>query len=226
MLATMSYQSSFDRAITIRSATGSIKRRLELPIELSGVTMTINGAACGLSYVSRHRIDFVVPPGLPSAVAGTSYPLVIINNGVVLRTTAIIVPARPDIFNIANIPAPGGRARVFNVTNRVVTGEPFLVTTRRIRPFGRTPTKLRVYLTGVATSLSSNTRIRIGTRATTGTVLTSNATLFDTGIYYIDFTLPPDLEGSGNQPIIVTVTIDGVSFSSRFDDTASFVRIL
>lgn len=143
-----------------------------------------------------------------------------------MRTTVTIVPARPDIFNIANIPAPGGRARVFNVTNRIHTGEPFNVTTRRIRPFGRTPTVLRVYLTGVATSIRSNTTIRIGTRTTTGTVVTGDATLFDTGIYYIDFTLPPDMEGVGDQPIIVTVTIEGVTFSSRFDDTASFINIL
>lgn len=188
--------------------------------------MTINGAACGLSYVSRHRIDFVVPPGTPSAATGTTYPLVINNNGVVMRTTVVIVPARPDIFNVANITAPGGRARVFNVTNRVHTPEPFTVTTRRIRPFGRTATVLRVYLTGVATSLTSNTTIRIGTQATTGIVVTRDAQLFDTGIYYIDFTIPPDMEGVGDQPIIVTVTIDGVAFSSRFDDTASFVRIL
>lgn len=143
-----------------------------------------------------------------------------------MRSTVVIVPARPDIFNIANITAPGGRARVFNVTNRIHTPEPFTVTTRRIRPFGRTPTILRVYLTGVATSLTSNTTIRIGTRVTTGTVLVNNAQLYDTGIYYIDFKLPPDMDGYGNQPIIVTVTIDGVTFSSRFDDTASLINIL
>ena len=143
-----------------------------------------------------------------------------------MRTTVVIVPARPDIFNIANITGPGGRARVFNVTNRIFTPEPFTVTTRRIRPFGRTATKLRIYLTGVATSLTSNTTIRIGTRPTTGVVVTGNAQLYDTGIYYIDFVLPSDMDGYGDQPIIVTVTIDGVTFSSRFDDTASFIRIL
>ena len=143
-----------------------------------------------------------------------------------MRTTVVIVPARPDIFNIANITGPGGRARVFNVTNRIFTPEPFTVTTRRIRPFGRTATKLRIYLTGVATSLTSNTTIRIGTRPTTGVVVTGNAQLYDTGIYHIDFVLPSDMDGYGDQPIIVTVTIDGVTFSSRFDDTASFIRIL
>lgn len=188
--------------------------------------MTINGAACGLRYVSRHRIDFLVPPGLGAAVAGTEYPLVIINNGTVYKTKVVIVPARPDILRVDGITAPGGRARVLNVTNRVFTAEPFTVTTRRIRPFGRTQTKLRVFLTGAASARTSNTQIRIGIRSFTGTQVVSNAVRFDTGIYYIDFLLPPDLAGSGDAPVIVTVVFDGVSYSSRLDDTASQVFIL
>ncbi len=188
--------------------------------------MTINGAACGLTYVSRHRIDFVVPPGLASSTSGTIYPLVITNNGVTLRSTITIVPARPDIFNILMDPAPGGRAKVFNVTNRVFTAEPFTVTTKRIRPFGRTATILRVYATGVSTAIPSNASIRISTSVTTGITIRSAATLIEPGVYTIDFALPPDLEGVGDQPIILTVTLDGIAFTSRLDDTASRLRIL
>ena len=226
MLASLSYQAGFDDTVVVRSAVGSMKRRFELPMELSGVSLTINGAACGLSYVSRHRIDFVVPQGLASAAAGTEYPLVIFNNGTTLKTKLVIVPARPDIIRVDGITAPGGRARVLNVTNRIHTPEPFTVTTRRIRPFGRTQTKLRVFLTGVSTALSSNTQIRIGTRSITGTQVLTNAVLFDTGIYYIDFLIPPDIANSGDAGVVVTVVIDGVPFSSRLDDTTSQIFIL
>ncbi len=226
MLASLSYQTGFDETLVVRSATGSIKRRFELPIELSGVSMTINGAACGLSYVSRHRIDFVVPPGLGSAAAGTEYPLAIISNGTVYKTKVMIVPARPDVLRVDGIVAQGGRARVLNVTNRVHTPEPFTVTTRRIRPFGRTQSRLRVYLTGVSAATVSNTQVRIGTRSLTGVTVASDAVLFDTGIYYIDFLLPPDIANSGDSAVVVTVIIDGVPFSSRFDDTASQIFIL
>lgn len=188
--------------------------------------MTINGAACGLRRVSRTRIDFLVPEGLASAAAGTRYDMIINNNGTVMTTGVTIVPARPDIFNMQMLPVPGGRTRAFNVTNTAATGEPFTVTTRRIRPFGRTATVLRIYMTGIMTSLPANTRIRIGTTSAIGTTVVSESKKYDTGIWYIDCTLPPDLAGAGDVPVIVTITIDGVSFSSRFDDTASRIFIV
>ena len=75
MAATLFYQAGFDRSVVARTAVGSLMRSFTLPIELSGISMTINGAACGLKSVSRHRIEFVVPPGLASSSAGTNYSL-------------------------------------------------------------------------------------------------------------------------------------------------------
>lgn len=226
MLAIVNIVSGSMPPTIAQTSVGSIQRSFQLPIELSGVTMTINGAACGLKMVSQRQITFVVPPGLASTTAGTSYPVVINNNGTVIKGTVTIVPTRPDIFTNFPIPGPGGRARLFNVTNRVPTSEPFTVTTVRMRGGVRVPTVLRVFLTGVSGVPASLVTIRVGSQTINGTLVTSDAILREPGIYSVDFTLPPTLNGAGEVPIIFTVTISGVVFQSRLDDTAPFFRIL
>src|SRR5207248_2265906 len=99
-----------------------------LPIELNGVSVSVRGAACGLYKVTSSAITFVVPPGL--ITSGTSsYPIVINNNGSVLRGTLNIVAAQPDVQTSSN--GPNGRAVICNITNPAVSGcqtEPFNVT--------------------------------------------------------------------------------------------------
>jgi uncharacterized protein (TIGR03437 family) len=226
MQAIMNYQAGFDRPIVVRTGVGSLKRSFTLPIELSGVTLTINGAACGLRSVSRHKIEFVVPPALAVSTDGTTYPLVLINNGTVMKTNVTLVPARPDIFNFEGIIGPGGRTKLFNVTNRVFTTEPFTVKTWQIRPFGHVPSRLRVYLTGASSALVSNTIIRIGNFPAAGVPIQTDSVEVEPGVYTIDFTLPPEVAGAGDQPIILTITINGITFTSRLDDTATRFRIL
>ena len=97
-----------------------------LPIELNGVSMAINGAACGLYFVGPSKISFVVPKGLVPNTGSANYPIVVNNNGTVIRGNVVIVAAQPDIFTTTN--GPGGRALVCNVTNPLVmgcVGEPF-----------------------------------------------------------------------------------------------------
>jgi hypothetical protein len=125
--------------------------------------------------------------------------------------------------------APGGRTKVFNVTNRVFTTEPFTVTTKRIRPFGRVPSLLRVYLTGAPSFIFdglATASIRIGAFNTITVPLVSNFVMVDPGVFTLDFELPPEVEGAGDQPIVLTVTVDGTTFSSRLDDTATQFGIL
>ena len=185
--------------------------------------MTINGAACGLKAVSRHKIEFVVPPGLAAALTGTMYPLVINNNGILMKTMVTIVPARPDIFNFEGLIGPGGRTKLFNVTNTVHTTEPFAVRTLKRKGGTLVPSILRIYVTGVANipAASISVRIRDSIIAPlSGPVIT------EPGIYTIDFALPPALDGAGDQPVVITVNGGTVSFSSRLDDTTSHVFIL
>ena len=46
------------------------------------------------------------------------------------------------------------------------------------------------------------------------------------GIFTIDFELPPELEGAGDQPIVITVLSGATIFQGRLDSDAPLVRIL
>ncbi|HXG83799.1 MAG TPA: hypothetical protein VNI84_07215 [Pyrinomonadaceae bacterium] len=225
MLTFVNFVSGTTPTITAQTAVGLLQRSFTLPIELSGVTVTINGAAAGIKSVSQDEVLFVVPPGLPTVAAGTAYPIIINNNGTVFRGTITVVPGRPDIFTNLPTPGPGGRARVFNATNRVLTGEPITITTVRIRGGRRVPTVFRVFLTGVGGVPNTAITIRVGTRDISGTAV-SAPVLREPGVYSIDFTLPTELRGAGDVPIIITVNAGGTIFQSRLEDTAPRFRIL
>jgi len=224
MLAILNYTGSNNQTLVARTAVGSLQRSFNLPIELSGVTISINGVACGLKSISQNEIIFVSPPALSSSTAGTVYPVVVNNNGFEFKGNVTIVPARPDIFTDLPIPGPGGRAQVTNATNRVQTTEPFSVTTIRIRGGRRVPTVLRLRLTGIANTSPAVITIRIGGSTITGSQVLTGGVLVDPGVYTVDFTLPPELKGADDQPIVVTINVNGVLFTSRLDDTAPRLR--
>jgi uncharacterized protein (TIGR03437 family) len=214
-----------DRVFFVGTAVGSLQRSFTLPIELGATTVSINGAAAGITSAQANQVSFVVPPGLPVAATGTLYPIVININGAVFKSNITLVPARPDVFTTSATPGPGGRARIFNATNRVLTTEPFTVTTNRIKGGRRVPTVLRVYLTGVQGVLPANISIRVGNRDIPAASITAPV-LREPGVYSIDFTLPPELIHAGDVPIVVTVTVNNVVFQSRLEDTAPLFRIL
>jgi len=224
-LTFINFDSGTTPVITAQTAVGSLQRSFTLPIELNGVTVTINGAAAGIKSVSQNEILFVVPPALPNVSAGTAYPIVINNNGTVFRGTITVVPARPDIFTTSAAPGPDGRARIFNATDTVLTTEPFTVTTVRTRGGRRVPTVFRIFLTGVGGVPNTAITIRVGNRDITG-VMVAPPVLREPGVYSIDFTLPRELNGAGDVPIIITISVNGVLFQSRLDDTAPRFRIL
>jgi uncharacterized protein (TIGR03437 family) len=222
MLATLEYTAS-DTPIVARTAVGDLARSPMLPAELSGVTLTINGAACLLKSVNGRHIDFMVPRGLTSAADGSkSYPFVLINNGVVMRSTMVIVPARPDIFRLDDVQAPGGRTKAFNITNPVQTQEPFVIKTVEQKGGTLVPTVIRVYVTGVKDLAPSAVTVRFKNKTLTPT----NIVELTPGVWGVDVTLSADMEGQGESQVVVTATVGGITFTSRLDDTTSFVKIL
>lgn len=197
-------------------------RRPPLPIELNGVSVSINGAAAGLFFVSTGEIQFVVPPGLAATTGTNTYPVVINNNGTTIRSTIQIVTAQPDIFTITTAFGTN-RASVLNAATQ--TPEPFTVTTNGAA------TKLSILLTGVRRiSDASQVTVRIGTTDIIGTATAATSPIAiirtDTpGTDQIDVTLPASLAGAGDVPVIVTITTGGQAFSSRPADSAPRIRI-
>jgi uncharacterized protein (TIGR03437 family) len=226
-----------------KSCASETARRPSLPVELNGVTVAINGGAAGLYYVGndQNQINFVVPPGLTApTTTDNTLPIVILNNNAasnppsVIRSRVPIVAAQPDIGSSTN--GPGGRAAVTNVTNSCAgpTNEPFTVTTVRPKIVDgvcsateteTVPTVLQILLTGVRGAQTGQVTVTIGTTAITGTSITftgqtnSAGTLTpatDTpGLDTINVALPASLSGAGDVPIVVSVTINGVTFTSR-----------
>lgn len=213
-------------APSFKSAVGASEsmRRPPLPVELNGVSLSINGAAAGLYSVFGNNIVFVVPPGLAPTSGTNTYPVVINNNGNLIRTTVTIQAAQPDVFS--NILGPGGRASVLNVTNPLSNGtpEPFTVTSPN--QSGQTvATVLRIMLTGVHNVTASQVTVRIGTTDLTGTAILFVGPTDTPGLDQIDVQLPGSLAGAGDVPVVVSVVINGVTYTSRPADTASRILI-
>jgi uncharacterized YccA/Bax inhibitor family protein len=88
MSAILDYQAGIDRPLIARTVVGAADRQFGLPIELSGLTMTIRGAACGLRSVSRHKIEFVVPAGVISALTEKMFHGIVLQ--AVMLTSAVL----------------------------------------------------------------------------------------------------------------------------------------
>jgi len=187
-------------------------RAPSLPVELNGVSVAINGAACGLYAVGSAEIRFVVPIGLGPG----TFNIVINNNGTVIRGSVVIVAAQPDIFTTTN--GPLGRASVCNITNSAVCApEPFGVTTKDSTGT-QVPTVLRITLTGVRSGLFSSFTVTVGTTAISGGALRS---LDLPGSDQIDITLPSTVD-IGDLPIVVATG----AVSSRQTATAPHITIV
>ena len=208
-------------------------RRPILPVELNGVSVSVNGAAAGLYFVGdspAEGISFVMPIGLSSGVA-----TVVVNDqrnagGTVFRGFVQVVPSQPDIFTSTN--GPGGTAIVCNVTNTAVSGcvtGPFKVTTADSSGT-QVPTVLEIYATGTRLALAAETKVSFVTStATTDIVPTSvrpNTNMFGNDL--ITITLPASLAGTASidYSLIVTVTKSSSSFTSRPSATAPQVTII
>ena len=173
--------------------------------------MAIDGAACGLFAVSSTQIRIVLPPFVN---LGT-HPIVINNNGTVIRGGVLIVSAQPDIFTSTN--GPLGRAAVCNATNPAVcSNEPFGVTSND-GTGTQVPTVLRITLTGVRNSPSSVIQVTVGT---TTIPASFNASTDLPGTDNVTFTLPSTVN-TGDLPIVVVAN----GTASRDASTAPKITI-
>jgi uncharacterized protein (TIGR03437 family) len=206
-----------------------------LPVELNGVSVSVNGAAAGLYFVGdtpAEGISFVMPVGLGGGVATVVINDQRNNNGTVFRGFVQVVASQPDIFTSTN--GPGGIARVCNVTNPVLSSSgcimgPFQVTTDD-GTGTQVPTKLEIWVTGVRLALATETKVSF-VDGTTTTDITPTSVLPNTnkfGFDLINITLPASLAGTApiDYKLIVTVTRSGSPFTSRPVATAPQVTII
>jgi uncharacterized protein (TIGR03437 family) len=195
------------------------QRSPALPVELNGVSVSVNGAAAGLYFVgnAEKQINFVIPPG---TVAGTATVVINIldagaNTDTQLRGLVGIVPGQPDIFTTTS--DANGRALARNATNGTV--EPFSVTT------DGNPTIIQLSVTGVRFAARTEITVTVGTTVIGGDgIISVQPNRENHGFDLINFALPASLAGAGDVPIQVTFT-RGVTTTSRPAATAPRITI-
>ena len=208
------------------ATTGNVEegtRSPVLPVELNGVSVSVNGAAAGLYFVKNadKQINFVVPIGLNTGLGTVAVN--ILNSGAnsdtLLRGFVQIVAAQPDIFT--STMDAGGRAVAFNVTNGISPGtpEPFGVTT------GGNPTVIELWVTGIRFAQRTEISVTVGTTVITTDVISVMPNTKMPGFDLVNFTLPASLAGAGDVPIQVTFTRGTISAASRPADTAPHITI-
>lgn len=226
MLARLEYNAGATTPAVPRTVEGSFSRAFPLPMELGGVTMSIGGVSVGLKHVSSTAIEFVVPTSLVADIAGTTYKFVINNNGNVYRGDIALVPARPDIFTNLPTPGPGGRVVAQNATNRILTTEPFTLTTFKFKGSRRVGSRIRVYLTGMENIDPNYVTLRIGGQELPGGVYIRSIVPVAPGRYYMELELNPLLTVSGDVPVVLWVTGGSYRYSTRLEDLAPVMSLL
>lgn len=188
-----------------------------LPVELNGVSVSINGHAAGLYRVRNadKQINFVVPIGSNQTPAPVAINILDAgaNTDTLIRGLLQLTFSQPDIFTF-----PGNRAAA--VTSPGELQEPFNVTT------GGNPTVISLSVTGVRLAAAGEVTVTVGTTAITGTGIVSvrpNTNM--PGFDIIEFALPASLAGAGDVPVQVQVAKTTVTTVSRPPDTAPHITI-
>jgi uncharacterized protein (TIGR03437 family) len=199
-----------------------------LPIELNGVSLSVNGAAAGLYFVgnSSKQINFVMPITLALGVGRVAVNTFNAGAGTdtIARGFVPIVLAQPDVFS--STADAGGRALALNVTNPAArTPEPFNVTSPDATGTS-VPTVIELSLTGVRSVLAAEVTVTVGTTAITGgSILFIGPNAEMPGVDIINFQLPASLAGAGDVPVVVTVNKQGLTVTSRPADSAPHITI-
>ncbi len=199
-----------------------------LPVELNGVSLSVNGGAAGLYFVGNasKQINFVMPTGLLPGVATVAVN--VLNTGAntdtLHRGLVQIIFAQPDIFTTTN--DAGGRAAAFNITNpNARTAEPFSVTSDD-GSGNLVPTRIELSVTGMRFAARTEVSITVGTTSITGDAIISIQPNREMpGFEIITFTLPASLAGAGDVPIQVAFVRGTTSALSRPAATAPHITI-
>jgi uncharacterized protein (TIGR03437 family) len=196
------------------------QRSPALPIELNGVSVSVNGAAAGLYFVgnAEKQINFVMPPGTAAGLANVVVNILDAgaNTDTQIRGLVQITAGQPDIFSSTG--DANGRAIARNAST--LTAEPFDVTTNG------NPTVIQLTVTGVRFAARTEITVTVGTTVITGDGIVSvTPNRENHGFDFINFALPASLAGAGDVPVQVSFTRGGVTTVSRPAATAPRITI-
>jgi uncharacterized protein (TIGR03437 family) len=199
-----------------------------LPVELNGVSLSVNGAAAGLYSVGNtsKQINFVMPIGLGLGLGTVAINVLDAgaNTDTLHRGLVQVVLAQPDIFTSTN--DAGGRAVAFNITNPTArTMEPFNVTSNDGSGTS-VATRLELTVTGMRFAARTEVNVTVGTTVISGdSIISVQPNREMPGFDIITFTLPASLAGAGDVPIQVSFVRGTQSGVSRPADTAPHITI-
>jgi uncharacterized protein (TIGR03437 family) len=185
-----------------------------LPVELNGVSVSVNGAAAGLYLVSNtdKQILFVMPIGVSNGLRTVAVNVLDsgANTDTLHRGLVQVVTGQPDIFSSTG--DAGGRARAVDANTG--TSEPFSVTQR-----------IELIVTGVRFAAPAEITVTVGTTAISAASIISVGPIRDNaGFDSIIFDLPASLAGAGDVPIQVQFQRTIITVS-RPADTAPHITI-
>jgi uncharacterized protein (TIGR03437 family) len=160
----------------------------ELPFEVGGTTVTVNGQSARLFYVSAGEVVFMVPAGLAT---GPAQFLVTNGEGLQAKAEATISSAAPGVFSVAS----DGRGQAIVLNSDTLTPGPFDPSKGELR--------LSIFATGLAQAHNVSVTIS-GKPAIVETVVPASLP----GLDEIHVLVPADLRGAGTSTIIATA--DGV----------------
>lgn len=156
----------------------------ELPLELAGTTVTVNGQEARIFYVSASEVVFVVPSGLAN---GPAQFVVTNRDGLQSQAESMITTAAPGVFTATN------DGIILN--SDTLTPGPFDPSKGELR--------LSIFATGVARASKPTVTIN-GKPVVVETVLSSHLP----GLDEIHVLVPSELRGAGISTLVVSA--DGI----------------
>jgi uncharacterized protein (TIGR03437 family) len=200
LVAPNSLATIFGTRLANSTATAQLDSNHQLPTQLAGVTVQINGTAASLLYVSAGQINFLVPAG---TVLGTAQVAVQPSPGAAqIQTTMQVGIVAPGLFSAdATGSGPGA---ILNATT--FTGPPFLVETPQNTGADKR-TRLAVFATGLRYAGNpsqnpdqTNVAIHVQARDSSGTsydVEYAGSAPGFFGLDQINLLLPAEADGAG-----------------------------
>jgi uncharacterized protein (TIGR03437 family) len=156
------------------------------PTTLGNATVTINGVACGLYYVSPAQINAVLDP---SVTDPNGFVVVQSDAGIFTTSTTIQSPASAGIFSLTG--TGSGDGAILNAANYLNTG--FNVTT------GGATTTLALFLT----SLNPSVPPTVWVGGISAPVAYAGPQGTYPGMQQININLPSSLQGAGRVEVVV-----------------------